>query len=138
MPTGLISRLRLYLGGEATVHMVNRLDRETSGVVVASIDGCRRLAKALGDAPSTKQYLAIAHGWPREEHVVISSHWREMRPAVFPSGLCPLQWRPPDRVLWKKFPARRTEIQFAEGCSLNRSAQIPHPFGTLRTPDRGG
>ncbi|MCI0538256.1 MAG: RluA family pseudouridine synthase [Verrucomicrobiales bacterium] len=72
--SSLIGRLRLYLGFEANVHMINRLDRETSGLVVVAKH--RRAAvglRKLWEAHKVlKQYLAIAHGWPEEEHVVIS------------------------------------------------------------------
>ena len=34
--SSLISRVRLHLGTESTPHLVNRLDRETSGVVVVA------------------------------------------------------------------------------------------------------
>jgi len=62
--SSLISRVRLHLGAAASPHLVNRLDRETSGVTVvaksAAVAGeLGRLweARAVG-----KEYLAIVHG----------------------------------------------------------------------------
>ena len=62
--SSLISRVRLHLGAAASSHLVNRLDRETSGVTVvaksAAVAGeLGRLweARAVG-----KEYLAIVHG----------------------------------------------------------------------------
>ena len=34
--SSLIGRTRLYLGAERPAHLINRLDRETSGVVLAA------------------------------------------------------------------------------------------------------
>jgi 23S rRNA pseudouridine1911/1915/1917 synthase len=68
--SSLIGRVRLYLADAAIrPHLVNRLDRETSGVTIV----------AKGDAPALelrrlwesrrvqKEYLAIVHGHVREE-----------------------------------------------------------------------
>src|SRR5947209_11554476 len=62
--SSLISRIRLHLGASAEAHLINRLDRETSGLVL--------VAKNLGAAVELRQlwekrlvqkrYLAIVHG----------------------------------------------------------------------------
>jgi 23S rRNA pseudouridine1911/1915/1917 synthase len=36
--SSLISRVRLHLGAATTAHLVNRLDRETGGVVLVAIE----------------------------------------------------------------------------------------------------
>ena len=73
--SSLISRVRMYLGPEANAHMINRLDRETSGIVVVAKH--RQAAAELGriweDRVVSKQYLAIVHGWPSEDHMTISA-----------------------------------------------------------------
>ena len=62
--SSLISRARLHLGQANTVHMINRLDRETSGIVlVAKNDVAAKELRQLwerGDA--YKSYDAIVHG----------------------------------------------------------------------------
>jgi 23S rRNA pseudouridine1911/1915/1917 synthase len=62
--SSLISRVRLYLGKESRPHMVNRLDRETSGVtVVAKTDEAAREVRQLIEGREVgKEYLAIVHG----------------------------------------------------------------------------
>ena len=73
--SSLISRVRLYLGKDAHPHLVNRLDRETSGVViVAKRDEAARDLRRLWESREVqKEYLAIAHGHVREEHGVIDA-----------------------------------------------------------------
>lgn len=62
--SSLISRIRLYLGPGGEPQLINRLDRETSGLVLvakqvsAAVD-CRRLWESR---QVEKYYLAIVHG----------------------------------------------------------------------------
>ena len=73
--SSLISRVRLYLKTEGAPHMINRLDRETSGVVF--------IAKHLGAAVKlrqlwetrlvSKEYLAIVHGHLSQARMIISA-----------------------------------------------------------------
>ncbi len=62
--SSLISRARLHLGPNPPPHLINRLDRETSGVILMA-----RNAKAAGELGKVweqravqKEYLAIVHG----------------------------------------------------------------------------
>jgi 23S rRNA pseudouridine1911/1915/1917 synthase len=73
--SSLISRLRLHLGADSHPHLINRLDRETSGVVVvAKTDSCARsLRKAWESRAVEKHYLAIVHGHVREPHGFIDA-----------------------------------------------------------------
>ena len=66
--SSLISRARLHLPGSAP-HLVNRLDRETSGVVVIAKNpaAAGELGKAWEARTVEKEYLAIVHGWPAAE-----------------------------------------------------------------------
>lgn len=66
--SSLISRIRLYLGKDATAHLVNRLDRETSGVtLVAKRDEtARELRRLWENRVVRKEYLAIVRGHVRE------------------------------------------------------------------------
>lgn len=62
--SSLISRIRLHVGPEAPVHLVNRLDRETSGVVLA-VKGDKRVGKIkqlFAEREVSKEYFAIVHG----------------------------------------------------------------------------
>lgn len=62
--SGLIGRARLHLKNAAPPHLVNRLDRETSGVVlIAKNSGVAgQLGKILENRAVQKEYLAIVHG----------------------------------------------------------------------------
>jgi 23S rRNA pseudouridine1911/1915/1917 synthase len=62
--SSLISRVRLHLGGQTAAHLVNRLDRETSGVVLVAKKPlvARELGKILESRTVVKEYLAIVHG----------------------------------------------------------------------------
>lgn len=73
--SSLISRVRLHLGTESHPHLINRLDRETSGVVVvAKTDPAARvLRKAWESRTVEKEYLAIVHGHVREPNGLIDA-----------------------------------------------------------------
>jgi 23S rRNA-/tRNA-specific pseudouridylate synthase len=62
--SSLIGRVRLYLGSEAHPHLVNRLDRETSGVVIIAKrdETARELRRLWENREVQKDYLAIVHG----------------------------------------------------------------------------
>ncbi len=62
--SSLISRIRLHLGPDSSAHLINRLDRETSGVVLAAKNAATagELGKILESRAVTKEYLAIVHG----------------------------------------------------------------------------
>jgi 23S rRNA pseudouridine1911/1915/1917 synthase len=59
----------------ATPHLVNRLDRETSGVVIIAKNSivAGELGKILEGRAIEKQYVAIVHGDVREDHGVIDA-----------------------------------------------------------------
>lgn len=62
--SSLIGRTRLYLAGSGTARLINRLDRETSGVVLAAKNAptARTLGKLWESRAVEKEYLAIVHG----------------------------------------------------------------------------
>lgn len=68
--SSLIGRARLYLGATARPHLVNRLDRETSGVVIVAkkSDIAGELGKIWETRAVEKEYLAIVHGCVRNEY----------------------------------------------------------------------
>ena len=69
--SSLISRVRSYLGAPA--HLVNRLDRETSGVTVLAKTAAAagQLGKLWESRGVRKEYLAIVHGAVRDDSGVI-------------------------------------------------------------------
>ena len=72
--SSLISRVRLHVGG-GNPQLVNRLDRETSGLVfVAKSDAAaRELRRIWEDRAVEKDYLAVVHGAVAEAHGVIDA-----------------------------------------------------------------
>ena len=73
--SSLISRVRLHLGKGSHPQLVNRLDRETSGVTVVakSGDAARELRRIWEGRQVEKDYLAIVHGHVREADGVIDA-----------------------------------------------------------------
>ena len=73
--SSLISRVRLYLGLGSPAHLVNRLDRETSGVtLVAKCDeAARELRRLWENRRVEKEYIAVVHGHVREESGLIDA-----------------------------------------------------------------
>jgi 23S rRNA pseudouridine1911/1915/1917 synthase len=83
--SSLIGRARLYLAGRASPraassaalqpHLINRLDRETSGVVLIAKNSetAGELGKILESRAIEKEYLAIVHGHVREDRGLIDA-----------------------------------------------------------------
>ena len=67
--SSLIGRSRLYLGNDAKIHLLNRLDRETSGMVLfAKTDLAAKEIRGVFEARLVEKcYEAIVVGWPAEE-----------------------------------------------------------------------
>jgi 23S rRNA pseudouridine1911/1915/1917 synthase len=55
------------------IHSVNRLDRETSGIVLftKSIDCLRLLHRDFAEGKCKKEYIAIVHGCPKEFETIV-------------------------------------------------------------------
>src|SRR5438552_824125 len=62
--SSLISRVRLYLGESARPHLVNRLDRETSGLVLVAknLPTATELRSIWERGEVEKVYWAVVHG----------------------------------------------------------------------------
>ncbi len=73
--SSLVGRVRLHLGNGSQAHLVNRLDRETSGVTVLAKtpEAARLLGKAWEERNVRKEYLAITHGHVVEGHGSITA-----------------------------------------------------------------
>ena len=65
-PAGLVDQLRHQVGGE--VFLVHRLDRATSGLVLAARtrEAAGELGKQFMARTVEKTYLAVCRGWPAE------------------------------------------------------------------------
>jgi 23S rRNA pseudouridine1911/1915/1917 synthase len=68
--SSLIGRARLFAAGKFKPHIVNRLDRETSGIVLIAKnpETAGALGKIWESRTVRKEYLAIVHGhiWPEQ------------------------------------------------------------------------
>jgi 23S rRNA pseudouridine1911/1915/1917 synthase len=73
--SSLIGRIRLYLGPDIRPQLINRLDRETSGVtLVAKNEATARQIRRLWEQRQVrKEYLAIVHGHPDLDHCLIEA-----------------------------------------------------------------
>jgi 23S rRNA pseudouridine1911/1915/1917 synthase len=73
--SSLIGRLRLYLGEQFQPRLVNRLDRETSGLVLVAknFETASELGKIMESRTVQKIYLAIVHGCMGESHGLIDA-----------------------------------------------------------------
>jgi 23S rRNA pseudouridine1911/1915/1917 synthase len=73
--SSLVGRLRLYLGPDAQMHLVNRLDRETSGIVIVakSRETARDLGAVWESRNVAKEYRAIVHGLMTQDHGLIDA-----------------------------------------------------------------
>ena len=72
--SSLISRVRLYLGKDSHPHLVNRLDRETSGVTLVAKrdDTALELRRLWENREVEKEYMAIVHGYVQAESGIIA------------------------------------------------------------------
>jgi 23S rRNA pseudouridine1911/1915/1917 synthase len=72
--SSLIGRVRLYLG-TTEGRLVNRLDRETSGLVLIAKSGvvAGELGKLFEASAARKEYDAIVHGWPERNEFTIDA-----------------------------------------------------------------
>jgi 23S rRNA pseudouridine1911/1915/1917 synthase len=73
--SSLVARVRLYLGPGSAARLVNRLDRETSGLVLAgkTVEAAGALGKLWESRAVRKTYLAIVRGTVAEEAGVVDA-----------------------------------------------------------------
>jgi 23S rRNA pseudouridine1911/1915/1917 synthase len=73
----LLHRFRTLsnVGGELRPGIVHRLDKETSGLIVAAKNDVahRKLAAEFSGRRVKKTYIALVHGWPKKDHGTIAS-----------------------------------------------------------------
>lgn len=82
--SSLISRVRLHLGPEVEPQLINRLDRETSGVVIVAKDAttARAWRRQWEQGAVGKSYLAIVHGHAPAEGVIDAPLGRDVASRV--------------------------------------------------------
>src|SRR5690242_13795399 len=63
------------VGGELRPGIVHRLDRETSGLMIVAKNDTshRKLAEQFSGREVKKTYIALVHGWPRQESATITA-----------------------------------------------------------------
>jgi 23S rRNA pseudouridine1911/1915/1917 synthase len=73
--SSLVSRARLYLGKDSHPQLVNRLDRETSGVtlIAKTPAAARELRRIWENRVVEKIYIAIVHGHPVADTEIIDA-----------------------------------------------------------------
>jgi 23S rRNA pseudouridine1911/1915/1917 synthase len=73
--SSLIGRVRLYLGPDILPQLINRLDRETSGLIFVGKQAAaaRELRRIWESRAVEKEYWAIVHGALAVDHGVIDS-----------------------------------------------------------------
>ncbi len=70
---GLVALCAYEIACGARISLVNRLDRETSGIVLIAKhrDAARTLGMAMERREFRKSYLAVVWGWPEEEEFFV-------------------------------------------------------------------
>jgi len=132
--SSLISRIRLHLGLASTSHLINRLDRETSGVVLAAKNSlvAGELGKILESRAVEKEYLAIVHGHVAPEHGTVTAPLGKddqsivaVKDRVRPDGAAS------QTDYW-------VERHFARELPSSTGSDRSHPFSLLRVVPRTG
>lgn len=134
--SSLISRVRLHLGGSVPPQLINRLDRETSGVVIVAKqpESARELRRLWEAGSVEKRYQAIVHGTVAEKEGVIDAPLgRDEQSAVAIKDKVRADGSPSvtEFALLKSF--QRKVTPFARPETLR-----PKPDGSLQTAQQSG
>ena len=72
---GLQGLLAYEIANGATLSIINRLDRETSGLVLVTkhATAARRFSIAMQERRVRKTYAVLAHGWPADEEFTVDA-----------------------------------------------------------------
>jgi len=138
--SSLIGRVRLYLGANSSPQLINRLDRETSGLIVIAkdVEAARQLRKQWESRSVHKEYLAIVHGITKDHGVIEAPLGKDERSTVAikdcvrPDGV----YARTEYWLERSFTKQVTpEAQTAGKTSLENAAEpaaAPKHFSLLR------
>lgn len=125
--SSLISRARIYLGANGEPRLVNRLDRETSGLVVVAkhAAAARELGAVWETRAVRKEYLAIVHGHLAMEQGMIDAPLGKDETSAVAIKDCV---RPDGSPAKTEF---FVEKKFTRAV-VNHPAKIAQPFSLLR------
>ena len=123
--SSLVGRLRLHLGPESPAHLINRLDRETSGLVLVAKHSAAagELGKIWESRQVEKEYAAIVHGHVAVDQFVIEA---------------PLGRDVQSAVAIKDCVRRDGHAAQTEGAVCRRFSRDGRPFSLLRLIPRTG
>ena len=145
--SSLISRVRLHLGAEAKPHLVNRLDRETSGVTVVAKTAATagELGRIWENRAVTKEYLAIVHGHMRTERGLIDAPLGKdegsrvaIKDCVRPDGASAQTEFIVERRFWRPSGAPSPGSARAAAAMETAAAGLGAPFTLLRVLPKSG
>ena len=125
--SSLISRARIYL--QSNPHLIHRLDRETSGLVVMAKNpaAARELGKVWETRAVRKEYLAIVHGHVTADHGIIDAPLGKHETSVVVIQDCV---RPDGNPAQTEF---FVEKRFTTSVAANVSSRLTDkPFSLLR------
>ena len=145
--SSLISRVRLHLGPEAKPHLVNRLDRETSGVTVVAKTAVAagKLGRIWESRAVAKEYLGIVHGHLRAEGGLIDAPLGKdersrvaIKDCVRPDGAPAQTEFSVERRFWRPSRAADSDPARTAFASERAGPEAGNPFTLLRVAPRTG
>ena len=117
--SSLVSRARLYLKSDVTPHLIHRLDRETSGVVLFGKvpEVARELGKIWETRSVAKEYLAIVHGYVKTDRGEIDAPLGKdvgsrvaIKDTVRPDGAAAQTWFVVEKRFTRVLPSGREQL----------------------------
>jgi 23S rRNA pseudouridine1911/1915/1917 synthase len=136
--SSLIGRARLHLGNFAQPHLVNRLDRETSGVVIIAKNSevAGELGKILESRAVKKEYVAIVHGHVAAEQGTIDAPLGKDEHSIVAVKDCVREDGAPSQTeFWVK---QRFSVGTDRRAVRRRRSAASLPFSLLRISPRTG
>jgi 23S rRNA pseudouridine1911/1915/1917 synthase len=142
--SSLISRVRLYLGEGSHPQLINRLDRETSGVTLVAKDAvtARHLRRLWEDRQVAKTYLAFVHGQLKETHGIIDAPLgKDERSRVAVKDRVRVDGAPAQTEYWVEKPIAGCRRRRQESMRADAGEGTPHvasyDHGDLSGPGQG-
>jgi 23S rRNA pseudouridine1911/1915/1917 synthase len=135
--SSLIGRARLYLKNSEPPRLVNRLDRETSGIVIVAKNSATaaELGKILENRAIEKEYLAIVHGHVESEHGIIDAPLGKDEQSRVAVKDCV---RPDGATSQTEFHVERRFTRALGSVSTEPNPKHPMKFTVLRIQPRTG
>ena len=144
--SSLIGRVRLYLGKDSRPQLINRLDRETSGltVIAKDLDVARQVRQLWENRKVEKEYLAIVHGNALPHEIIEAPLGKDERSAVAIKDCVQTGGAPATTEYWLKFAFKKLISSGCEGDlkggtdGRSESALAPKDFSLLRVVPHTG